>query len=100
MKEAVSESLNRSELSEIMRERMRVDLSVPLSEVDTFLRDRFGGTTLRWTSQKGQGSSVRSLLLVETSVFPFQCQEIREHLRSNGWLRRVGRRDECEIPTG
>jgi three-Cys-motif partner protein len=100
MKEAVSESLNRSELSEIMRERMRVDLGVPLSEVDTFLQDRFGGTTLRWTSQKGQGSSVRSLLLVETSVFPFQCQEIREHLRSNGWLRRVGRRDECEIPAG
>lgn len=99
MKEAVSESLNKTELSETMRQRMREDLRVPVSDILGFVQVHFGGQTVRWTGETSQeGASIRKSLLEDTSVFHFQCPEIKDELKSSGWLRRVNRVEVCSVP--
>lgn len=96
MKEAVSQSLNREDFVGEMRERIRQDLSVSLPQVWQVLLSRFGGQTVRWS--ESERVSVRPFLLEETSVFHFQCSEIKEELRRRGCLRRVERREICVFP--
>jgi len=96
MKEAVSQSLNKTDLTDEMRERIRQDLSIPMSQVWQILLSRFGGQTVRWSDPIG--GSVRGLLLEETLVFNFQCAEIKQELRQRGVLTRMNRLEMCVFP--
>src|SRR6266550_592880 len=96
MKEAVSQSLNKEGLADEMRERIRQDLSIPMSQVWQILLSRFGGQTVRWSDPIG--GSVRGLLLEETLVFNFQCAEIKQELRQRGVLTRMNRLEMCVFP--
>jgi three-Cys-motif partner protein len=96
MKEAVSQNLNKSDVPDEMRERIRRDLTVPMSQVWQLLLSRFGGQTVRWSDPIG--GSVRGLLLEETVAFNFQCPEIKEELRQRGLLRRMNRLEMCVFP--
>lgn len=96
MKEAVSQSLNKTDLTDEMRERIRQDLSIPMSQVWQILLSRFGGQTVRWSD--AIGGSVRGLLLEETLVFNFQCAEIKQELRQRGVLTRMNKLEMCVFP--
>lgn len=98
MKEAVSESLNKDDLSPTMRRRMRDDLTIPESEILTFLQDRFGGQVVRWSSTDRNSITVKRALLAETALFPFQASVIKSELRARGWLQRVNKIEMCGIP--
>jgi three-Cys-motif partner protein len=98
MKDAVSESLNKEDLSAKMRSLMRDDLRVSEGEIVGYLQRNLGGRTLKWTSNDRQEITVRRALLEGTAVFSFQAAEIRNALRQRGWLRRVDRIDVCAIP--
>jgi three-Cys-motif partner protein len=99
MKEAVSESLNKNDLSPTMRHRIRVDLSIPFPEILAYLQGRFGGQSIRWSATDRNNSTVRRALLSETALFPFQASEIKSELRARGWLLRNNRIEMCQIPS-
>lgn len=99
MKTAVSEGLNRDDLSPTMRERIRRDLAPPVDAVVAWLHDRFASQELRWTGKKGEDAgSVRRVLLNETIVFDFQCGEIKNALTARGRLTRKHRTELCSFP--
>jgi three-Cys-motif partner protein len=98
MKEAVSQSLNRSDLAPDMRNRVRQDLRMPLQEVLLAVRTRFGGRTVRWSGESGVAESVKRFLLEDTAVFNFQCSEIKRALKEHGWLRTIDRVEQCVLP--
>jgi three-Cys-motif partner protein len=99
MKEAVSQSLNRTDLAPIVRNRMRQDLRIPLQEVLSTVQRYFGGRTVRWSGDSGVAESVKRFLLEDTAVFNFQCSEIKRTLKDHGWLRRIGRVEQCVLPS-
>lgn len=98
MKEAISAGLNEESLAEDMREAMKNDLRVSLAEVMQLLQLTFGGRLVRWPRDRDE-ESIQWWLLSHTDVFPFQMAEIKETLKERGWIRRVDRREFCEIPT-
>jgi three-Cys-motif partner protein len=100
MKTAVSEGLNRPDLSEVMRDRIRQDLRQPIDLVIGWLTKRFGGQEVHWTSKKGADEgTVKRSLLDETVVFDFQCSEIKDELRAHGWLARRRAGEFCTLPS-
>ena len=58
----------------------------------------FGGKLVRWPRDRDE-ESIQWWLLSRTDVFPFQMAEIKEALKERGWIRRVDRREFCDIPT-
>jgi three-Cys-motif partner protein len=100
MKEAVSESLKKDDLSLSMRDRMREDLRVPVSEILEFLQQRFRGQTIRWSGKKGADvGTIKRALLDETSMFHFQAMEIKDELRGRGWFQRLDRVEQVRVPS-
>lgn len=99
MKQAVSDSLKKEDLSPSMRERMREDLRMPVSEILRMMQQRFGGETVRWSGKKGgDAGTVKRMLMEETHLFGFQCAEIKHELRGRGWLRKMNRVEQVVIP--
>jgi hypothetical protein len=99
MKEAVSESLKKDDLSLSMRVRMRDDLRISVSEVLQFLQQRYGGQTIRWSGKKGaDAGAIKRVLLEGTSLFHFQCAEIKDELRRRGWLQKLNRVEQVTVP--
>ena len=91
MKEAVSTSLGKPRLAQEMRELIREDLRVPIESIVQSLEERFRGSEVRWSGQKGEDAgTVRRFLLDETDVFDFQCSDVKETLSKRGWLTRKG----------
>jgi three-Cys-motif partner protein len=92
MKAAVSAGLNRKELSEEMRSRMRDDLRLPIDEVCRVLSEKFAGQEVSWTDQ------VKRFLLDETGIYDSQCKEIKARLRADSVWSRKGHREICTFP--
>jgi len=99
MKEAVSQSLNRTDQAPFVRNRMRQDLRIPLQEVLATVQRYFGGRTVRWSGDSDVAESVKWFLLEDTAVFNFQSSEIKRTLKDHGWLRRIGRVEQCMVPS-
>ena len=83
MKEAISDGLNRSDLSEEMRNRMKDDLRVPAATCVRHLQTRYAGSSVRWSSKDRKAQSAKATLLQETPVLNFQCPEIKEVARTS-----------------
>lgn len=98
MKEAVSESLNKTELAQDMRDRMREDLRLPVAGLLSTLQQRFRGQTVRWSGLKAKEVTVQRMLLQETDVFPLQFKEIKAALKGCGWLQRPNKIEVCVFP--
>ena len=94
MKDTVSSGLNKPGLlpPEVLA-LMRADLSVPMSEIYHFLRSHFAGQEVLWADL------AKPALLIGTGVFHFQLAEIKEELKTAGWLAKgADRKEYCRVP--
>ena len=99
MKTAVSDGLRRPEFSEKMLARICSDLAQPVEAIVNWLAKRFGGREIRWTGRKGKDAgTVKRVMLDETGVFDFQCDDIKEALRARGWFVRRKAGEFCKFP--
>lgn len=86
MKEAISASLNRADLSQVMRDRIREDLSVNIEAFGTWLAGVGRGHVIPWSAQ--HGNSLQEILYQQTAFFQFQRMELKRWLTERGYLKR------------
>lgn len=90
MKEAICAKLSvTTDLSPIMRARIRQDLTISASAVADDLELRYAGRTMAWSKDPAtdsEASAVRAIALETTPIFQFQCDALRDEFKRRGWF--------------
>ena len=83
MKEAVSNALDHSPLPASVVDRMRELVRCGLDVLETEVRRKFAGRTVRWSEhpQDRNAKCVRKIVLEESEAYPFELDELKSHLR-------------------
>jgi len=83
MKEAVTYALEHSPLPEQVVSRMRDLVRSDLDTVETAVRRRFAGKSVRWAADRNNrnASCVRNFFLEESEAYPFELDELKSRLR-------------------
>ena len=97
MKDAVTNGLQRSRLTDTAGQRMLEDMAIDLPAVVGRLRVTFAGRTLPWADH-GEARGIRSYVLGATPMFPGQSSALKALLKSEQILSRKGRLEMCAFP--
>jgi hypothetical protein len=99
MKTAIGTGLENAPISERARQRMIRSLSLDIGKVAAALRQALAGRQFFWADQpKSEEAGLNTLVLRHTAMFPFQSQELKVALASEGILQRVDRKQVCVFP--
>lgn len=85
MKEAIHQGLRAGDtLPEEVCQRIREDLSVPIAPFADFVAAEYAEREMSW-SDVGKASGLKSLLLENTSIFPFQMDDLKAEFKRRGY---------------
>lgn len=98
MKTAIGTGLEKAPISERARQWMVASLCVDIGDVVAALKRALPGRQFYWADQKTGEAGLNTLVLRHTAMFPFQSQELRTALASEGVLQKVDRKLVCVFP--
>jgi three-Cys-motif partner protein len=81
MKDAITHALRHGPLPGEALDRMRFQIRSDMGAVESAVRKRFAGSTVRWVVDGSREPSIKRFVLEQTSAFPFELAGLKERLR-------------------